>query len=39
VPRQTSESGRSLWLGEGKIARRQLYWTREEAAEAAGLRE
>jgi ketosteroid isomerase-like protein len=28
-----------LWLGEGKIARRQLYWTREEAAEAAGRRE
>jgi ketosteroid isomerase-like protein len=27
-----------LWLGDGKIARRQLYWTRDEAAEAAGLR-
>jgi len=28
-----------LWFAEGKIAKRQVYWTREEALEAAGLRE
>jgi ketosteroid isomerase-like protein len=28
-----------LWLRGGKIARRQLYWTRDEAVEAAGLRD
>ena len=28
-----------LWLRGGKITRRQLYWTREEAAEAAELEE
>jgi hypothetical protein len=28
-----------LWFTEGKIARRQVSWTREEALEAAGLSE
>jgi len=28
-----------LWMRGGKITRRQLYWTRDEAAEAAGLGE
>jgi ketosteroid isomerase-like protein len=27
------------WIAEGKIARRQVFWAREEALEAAGLRE
>jgi ketosteroid isomerase-like protein len=27
------------WHADGRIARRQLFWTREEALEAAGLRE
>ena len=26
-----------LWLRGGRITRRELYWTRDEAAEAAGL--
>jgi ketosteroid isomerase-like protein len=28
-----------LWVADGKIARRQLFWARDEALEAAGLRE
>jgi ketosteroid isomerase-like protein len=28
-----------LWLRGGRITRRELYWTRDEAAEAAGLGE
>jgi ketosteroid isomerase-like protein len=28
-----------LWIAEGKIARRQVFWTRDEALEAAGLSE
>lgn len=28
-----------LWLADGKVARRQVFWTRGEALEAAGLRE
>jgi ketosteroid isomerase-like protein len=28
-----------LWVAEGKIARRQVFWNRDEALEAAGLRE
>jgi ketosteroid isomerase-like protein len=28
-----------FWLADGKIARRQVFWTRDEALEAAGLRE
>jgi ketosteroid isomerase-like protein len=28
-----------LWFAEGKVARRQVSWTRDEALEAAGLRE
>jgi len=28
-----------LWLADGKIARRQVFWTRDEALAAAGLRE
>jgi ketosteroid isomerase-like protein len=29
----------TFWFSDGKIARRQVYWTRGEALEAAGLRE
>jgi ketosteroid isomerase-like protein len=28
-----------LWLADGLITRRQVFWTRDEALEAAGLRE
>jgi ketosteroid isomerase-like protein len=28
-----------VWFAEGKIARRQVSWTRDDALEAAGLRE
>ena len=28
-----------FWLAGGKIVRRQVFWTREEALEAAGLSE
>jgi ketosteroid isomerase-like protein len=28
-----------LWFAEGKIARRQVFWTKDEALEVAGLRE
>jgi steroid delta-isomerase-like uncharacterized protein len=28
-----------FWITEGKIARRQVFWNRDEALEAAGLRE
>lgn len=28
-----------LWLADGKIARRQLFWNRDEALKAAGLQE
>jgi ketosteroid isomerase-like protein len=28
-----------FWLADGKVARRQVIWTRDEALEAAGLRE
>jgi hypothetical protein len=28
-----------LWFAEGKIAKRQVFWTREQALEAAGLSE
>lgn len=28
-----------VWLGEGLVTRRQVFWTRDEALEAAGLRE
>jgi ketosteroid isomerase-like protein len=30
---------RVYWIAEGKIARRQVFWAREEALEAAGLSE
>ena len=32
-------SGEVLWLADGLITRRQVFWTRDEALEAAGLRE
>jgi ketosteroid isomerase-like protein len=28
-----------LWVAKGLITRRQVFWTRDEALEAAGLRE
>ena len=28
-----------FWLADGKIARRQIFWNRDQALEAAGLRE
>jgi hypothetical protein len=28
-----------FWLAEGKIARRKVFWIRDEALEAGGLRE
>jgi ketosteroid isomerase-like protein len=28
-----------LWVAEGKLARRQVFWNRDEAPEAAGLSE
>ena len=28
-----------LWVAEGKLARRQVFWNRDEALEAAGLSE
>ncbi|MGH2963488.1 MAG: nuclear transport factor 2 family protein [Solirubrobacterales bacterium] len=28
-----------LWVAEGKVARRQVFWNRDEALEAAGLSE
>jgi hypothetical protein len=28
-----------FWLEDGLITRRQVFWTRDEAFEAAGLRE
>jgi hypothetical protein len=32
-------SGEVLWLADGLITRRQVFWTRDEALEAAGLSE
>jgi hypothetical protein len=28
-----------FWLTDGKVARRQVFWTRDEAIEAAGMSE
>jgi ketosteroid isomerase-like protein len=28
-----------LWIADGKITKRQIFWSRDEALEAAGLRE
>jgi hypothetical protein len=28
-----------VWFAEGLVTRRQVFWTRDEALEAAGLRE
>jgi hypothetical protein len=28
-----------LWVEDGEVARRKLFWARDEALEAAGLRE
>ena len=28
-----------FWVADGKVERRQVFWTREEALEAAGLRD
>jgi len=28
-----------IWFAEGLVTRRQVFWTRDEALEAAGLRE
>ena len=32
-------SGEVVWLADGLITRRQVFWTRDEALEAAGLSE